>query len=422
MKIFDIKTVWLLFQIVFFYFTFSYSVLAQVVVELSLSEVQEKALIHNYSLQAEALFSKAKYKLIKSATILPKTELSISLGQMNTIRFDENISISQKITHPIHQKAKRQLAKDQATLASLKTDLSKKKIQLEIAKNWHHLLYLREIRQVLFKEDSLLSEFLKVTTFRFDRGDIGVLEKMTAENKQQQSSQALREVENLITIQKMEIKQLAGFTEDFRPADSVFTKMNFTLPNSWDALKNNLVMQYAQAEVKAVKAEEYLAKKEVLADFQIGYSIQSLAGPMEINNQNKNFNALPQFQTLTLGAAVPIFGQAAYKAKSESVGLRVQALKMEQSALEKQLESRSDQLLERYNFYQQHLNYFEKIALPNSKRLIQYAKISYKNGESDYIAYLQALEIDLNNKKNYWRTLLELNQTILELQNLLLST
>jgi cobalt-zinc-cadmium resistance protein CzcA len=385
---------------------------------LSLSETLEKAYLQNLSIEAKVLESTAQSKLSKSVGILPKTNIALSLGQMNTVRFDENLSISQSITNPAYRKAQRQVAEQQAALSKAEIAISKQDLQLSISKSWYAMLYWQELKRALLKEDSLLQEFVRAATLRFDNGDGTILEKMSAENKQQQLRQTFFEVETNMVIEMLKIKQLAGLEEDFTPLDSTLTLVEFELATAESELSDNPILRYLQMQARVTEAEQNAAKKESLPDFQVGYFIQSFAGPMDVNGQNKDFNAIPRFQGVSLGISVPIFGGPAYKAKSEGLGLRIEALKKEQASLQSQLESRLQQLLKQYDFYQLNLKYYQETALPNSDLLVKYAVRSYKSGESDYVAYLQALQISLDNRKAYWAALLQLNQTLLEIQYL----
>lgn len=385
---------------------------------LSLEQAIETAYRQNPSLAAKVLESSAQNRLTKSVTIMPKTNIDLSLGQISTIRFDEYLSLSQDIPNPAYQKAQRQVAEQKALLSLANQAVTKQDLRLQIQQNWYEMLYWQEIKNALLQEDSLLQEFVRAASLRHKTGEGNLLEKMTAENKQQQLQQNILEVEMARMVAMLKIQQIMGAKGDFTPADSSLGLLRFVQITDSSRLADNPMLRYAQAQLRVIEAEQKTAKKEGLPDFRVGYFVQSFAGPMEVNGQIRNFSAIPRFQGVTLGISVPIFGGAAYKAKSEGLGLRAEAMKKEQEALQNQLESRLEQLLQYYVFYQSNLNYYQKTALPNANLIVKNAKQTYQNGEAGYVEYLQALQTGLETQKSYWATIYKFNQTVIEIQYL----
>lgn len=383
---------------------------------MSLEQVLENAYQQSNTLSAKNMEADAQLRMIKSAAILPKTNIGVSLGQMNTIRFDEQITLSQDIPNPAYRKAQREVAEQQAALAKVDASISKQDLAFQIRQNWTELRYWQTLKTALLKEDSLLQEFVRSATLRHKTGEGNLLEKMSAENKQQQLRQNIFEVETAAMVAMLKIRQMAGLKTDFVPVDSILEAVDFELPADSSAISDNPRLRYAQAQLRVISAEQNRAKKESLPDFQVGYFIQSLGGPMDVNGQNKNFNAIPRFQGLTLGISVPIFGGPAYKSKVEGLGLRAEALQMQEAALQSQLESKLEQLIRQYAFYQSQLKYYQETALGNAALIVKNGTLAYKNGEAGYVEYMQALQTSLDIRKAYLLAMYQFNQTVVEIQ------
>jgi cobalt-zinc-cadmium resistance protein CzcA len=385
---------------------------------LSLEEAKTLAAENNLKLQAAKLDYKAAQFSEKTVLALPKTNINGLFGQTNSMRFDENISISQNIPNRAYIRAQREQARQEAQLFNISMDMDRRDINYSLSQSWYQWLYLKELKKTLQREDSLLLAFSKAADAKYRSGESRLLEKTVAENRRQQLLQEISKNEMTMKLELIKIKQLIGIKDDFVPKADSLQALVFQEPDS-TTLQMHPMLRYLSQQANISVASQKTAAAEKLPEFSGGYFIQSLSGPQEINGQARSFNSTPQFQGVSLGISVPIFSGKAYKAKQEMYATQKLAREKEADFIKWQLEQEILQKVEEYDFWQQHLAYYRSTALPNAELIVFNATKSYQNGEIEYVEYLQALQTALESKKGYINTVNNLNQTIISIEFLL---
>lgn len=384
-------------------------------VKLSLPQALEKAYQNNRQLQANELEYKAAQVKQKSIVALPKTNVNALLGQMNSIRFDENISLSQDIPNPAYIRAQREAAGQEAGLVKQQMLINKQELSYNLRQSWYEWLYLRTLKQVLSREDSLLQSFATAAAAKFKAGESRLLEKTTAESRRQELLQNLVQVDMLMKVEQMKMQQYMGLPEAFEPQEDSLSQLRLEEGLDISALSNHPMLQYVRQEMALSEANMKVAAAERLPDFSAGYFVQSLSGPQEINGATRNFSAVPMFQGVSIGINLPIFGGKAYKAKQELFATQKSAQAKQSENIEWQLQQQLQQASTQYVFWEQNLNYYRQTALPNAEAIIANASKAYRSGEIEYVEYLQALQTGLGIQKSYIEAVNNLNQTLLRI-------
>lgn len=377
--------------------------------QMTLEQVMEEAYKNNKTLQVTSLEHDAAKIKSKSIAVLPKTSVSGLFGQMNSYRFDENLSISQDIPNPSYIRAQRVLISKEADLLDSRMQVEKNDIKFSIAQSWYRLLYLKELNNILLNEDSILSEFLKAAEAKFKAGESGILEKSTAELHKNQLKQVLYQNEMLIRGELMKIKTYIGIDQSFVPKGS-FSLL--TVDNDSNIAQNPIFLHLKNRN-KVLEAEYQTVKTERKPDFNVGYFVQSLSGPQDVNGIQKNFNALPQFQGIGLGVNLPFFGSKAYKAKLQSIDITKSANEKQIENISWHLEQQWKQTFNEYIFWLDNVDFYKKEAIPNSELILKNATKAYRSGEIDYVEYLQAIRNSLDTQKAYLSAINNLNQNVI---------
>jgi cobalt-zinc-cadmium resistance protein CzcA len=384
---------------------------------LSLDQALEKAYQNNQLLQANELEWKSAQLKQKSIVALPKTNVNVLMGQMNTIRFDENISLSQDIPNPAYIRAQREAAGQEAVLLKQQIAINKLELGYNLRQSWYQWIYLKELKGVLIREDSLLQSFAQAAAAKYKAGESRLLEKTSAESRRQQLLQSIVQIDMLLQVEQMKMQQYIGLAEPIEPEMTQLSALQFDNSDK-EALSKNPMLQYIKQQMAISDANVKVAQTERLPDFNAGYFIQSLGGPQEINGTVRNFNAIPQFQGVSLGINLPIFGGKAYKAKQEVFEIQKSAEAKQSENVQWQLQQQLEQTLSQYSFWLQNLEYYKNTAVPNGESIIQNATKSYRSGEIEYVEYLQALQTGLEIRKGYLEAINNLNQTVLRMEYL----
>ncbi|MBL7818893.1 MAG: CusA/CzcA family heavy metal efflux RND transporter [Saprospiraceae bacterium] len=394
---------------------FSVSINAQTP-NISLNEAIDLATKNNPLLQANNLDVQTAQILRGGILALPKTNINATLGQVNSVRFDENFSISQDIPNPTLIKAKRQLAEQNVGLSQQKLVINKQELIFNIKQSWYQILYLQALNTVLQREDSLLQQFVKAASLKFKTGESNLLEKTTAETKQQQLQQNIAQINNLIAVEKLKLNQWMNNANDFSIAETGFSSIPLTEINDPSVINNNPLLLYAKQQLALIEAEKNVVKADVLPDFKVGYFVQSFAGTQEVNGQPKTYSSMPRFQGVHLGINVPIFGKSAYKAKNDAMNLQLLVQQKQNDYLQTQLQSQLKQSVQQYDFWKTNVAYYEKTALPNAQSIISNATKAYQGGDIGYVEYGQALQTNLEIQKAHLEAINNLNKAVISIQ------
>jgi cobalt-zinc-cadmium resistance protein CzcA len=398
---------------------FSFQTNAQVGNAITLPQALELAYKNNQLLQANAYDVQAQQLLKNASTILPKASFKAQLGQNNSRRFDENLSISQDIPNPALFKARRNLAGQHMALSQQRLNITRQELTHEIRQCWHQSLYLLALEQVLVREDSLLGQFVRAASLKFKTGESALLEKTTAETRQQHLQQDIQETRMLLNTEKLKLQQWLNLPMGFSIAETSLPTLVLTEVLDSNLVQGNPLLLLAQQQIALAEAERQVANAERLPDFSAGYFIQSLAGPQEVDGVVKNYNAVPRFQGVQLGVSVPIFGAKGYRAKSEAAEVQVLAQQRQGEYLRSQLQSELRQYAAQYVFWKNNVAYHQDTALPNAKSIVVNASRAYQIGEIGYVEYAQALQTHLEIQRAYLEAVNNLNQTIISIQFLI---
>ncbi len=390
---------------------------AQVLPSLTLQNAIELGQKNNQQVQAGELNLGAQKQLKATAYELPKTEFNGMFGQYNARAFDQNYSISQSI-NPFQFGANRGVLESVAKSSELNLNLTKQQLTFSIRQSWNKLLYYMEKDRLLKQQDSLLQQFSKAATRRYETGEIQALEAATATVKQQELQQLIKQNDVQVFSEKSNLKALLNLTTDFNMSESGFSILTGIAVTDSSALKQNPELAIALQEVQRAMANKQLEKAQLYPDLKAGYFIQSLTGNQDVNGQTIYYNGVPRFQGVTVGVSVPIFAgaQSARVRAAESI---IQEQQKNAEYLETKLRSQLAQQLEEMKTYGNLVEYYESSALPVARTISSNAEKSYHGGDISYIEFIQALQTSLDIRANYLNAILSYNQAVINLQYLL---
>ncbi len=386
---------------------------------LTLPEALDLAYKNNQLLQANAFEIQSYEAMQRAAGIFPKTEFGVQLGQFNSRRFDDNFSVSQEIPNPALLKARRNLAAQKTGVARANLQIGRQELAFQIRQSWFQTQYLMALENVLVREDSLLQQFVRAASLKFKTGESNLLEKTTAETRQQQLKQSLFQVKSLIEIEKMKLQQWLKTRGDLSIPETEFSPLVFAEILDTNLVHNNPQLQFVQNQIALAEAEKRLANAERLPDFRAGYFIQSIAGTQEVDGQVVNYNATPRFQGFQAGISIPIFGAKGYRARTEAAAVQVLAQQKHSEYLQTQLQSQLRQSAGQFVFWKNNVAYHQNTALPNAKSIVQNASRGYQSGDIGYLEYAQALQTNLEIQRSYLEAINSLNQTVVSIQFLI---
>lgn len=385
-------------------------------VKLTLRKALEIGLSNNLAIQASELEIRVQNQLKPTARELPKTDLNAMIGQYNTKSFDQNFSISQTFSPFIFQ-AKKQQINAQIKEVEIKSLITKQEITYQINQSWNTILYLKSLNTVLLKLDEYLLEFVKVSKLKLSTGESNLIERTTAEAKQQEFLQLRKQNESYIISELMRLKTLLNMNEVVDIAEEEFLPLPITAMDT-ALIHQNPSLKLAIQQVATANTFRNLEKASLKPDFSIGYFLQSLTGNQEVNSQTVYYNGAPRFQGGTIGVSIPVFAKAS-KARIQASDIQIMVQDKYAHLLKNNLESKLLQSLQEQKSNQSLLDYYQNTALVNADLITQKSTKAYQNGEIGYVEYLQSLETVLSIRQRYLAVINAFNQNTINIQFLL---
>ncbi len=383
---------------------------------LNLQQAIDLGTKNNGLVQANELDILKQNQLKPTAKEMPKANINTMLGQYNTRSFDQNYSLSQGFS-PFQFQAKKALINESVKNSELKLVATKQDITFQIRQSWNTILYLTAINQILIKQDEYLVQFVKAATVKLKTGESSLLEKTTAETRQQGLIQIRKQNESLILNEKIKLKSILNLKSDFSILENQFLPLVSILSDTV-FINQNPILQITLQQIAIAEASKNLEKAITKPDFSIGYFLQSLTGNQQINEKDVFYNTVPRFQGVNLGISIPIFNKAnKSRIQASETEIRVQEKRAEY--LKNQLNSELLQQIQEQKTNQSLVDYYVQTALPNAEIISKNATKAYQNGEVGYVEYLQSLETVLNIEQNYLQAINTFNRSVINIQYLL---
>lgn len=368
----------------------------------NLSDMKEKLLENNLSLQIHNKQIQQAETSVKTAINLDKTEVYYEWDESNTDDFNKAYKVwglQQEFKFPSQYTAARAVRKAEVQISQLEKDklIEEKLYQLQTAHQTY--LLLTEKLEIYQQLDSLYSKFDYAASKKYELGESTYLEKLTAISKAKQLNLNLELIrkEQISVLNK--IKNLLQIKEDFKIAE---TNLEVLLELPEFNASQTPTYQLQAAKTERNQQELKLNRRELLPDFSLGY--------FQSNNSNLS-KALYGYQ---VGLKIPLFFGAQ---KNE---IRIAKMQLEESELSEELIKQS-LFLKHENLdlnraqKEKELAYYQEEGNQLSAQLLHLASRSYEEGEIDFLQYVQTLEHAGEIQMAYLEALYEYNQIILEL-------
>ena len=390
---------------------------------ITLENAVKIALENNASLKPQRLKVSESEQLEGTAFDLPKTNFGTELGQINSRAFDSRWSVSQSFSLPKTYRQRAELLKSETALQRRTVAINEQSLKIQIYATYYELLYLLEQKALLLRNDFLFLNNLKNAEIRLKTGETGILEKTTTETQRLQIAHQLQSLEFDIIYFQIQLTNLLNLSENGAQQERVYLpekqalKIAFLLPNDLGLLKKHPELQFLKQQIEIQRQQTLVERDQLLPSFSVGYSLQSVRGTQTFGSKDYNYNAVPQFSTVQLGALIPLFKKATQnRIAAAQIGEQVAQSTLQ--AHELAVQNRYRLLAQQFQKEEQNVLYFEKTALPQAQRLIEIANISRRNGEIGYVEWSFSVAQALTIEQQYWDAVKQYNQTIIELKSI----
>ncbi len=387
--------------------------------QVNLNQAIDLAIQNNNTLKAATYEIDYQKQLKKTSSEIPKTNVSLTYGQYNSIeKNDNNLNISQSIPFPTVFSSQATLGRSLIKGSEFKKSAMQNEVVYQVTQVYFRLLFLKARHQMLLRQDSIYESFLRAASFRYKSGETNLLEKVTAESQ-------LNETKNQISQNEADtqigLSQLQTMTSSITPltiSDGELIELSFDALNDSVKLEANPSLRYYKNQILIANSQKKVESAKSLPDFTIGYFNQTLIGIQNINGQDKYFGSGSRFQGFQVGLAIPLW-YAPFASRIKAAEFNKKAVESNFNQYQIDLQGQFQQAVQEYLKNRNRLEYYKTSALPNSDLILRQVQIGFKTGEIGYSEYLLGLKNALAIRENYLQALNQYNQSITTLEFLL---
>jgi cobalt-zinc-cadmium resistance protein CzcA len=381
---------------------------------MSLEQVLQQGTDKNLMIKAGLYQVDYQNALLKSAAEISKTELNWMGGQYNSLAFDNNLTLTQKLPNPVASKRRAALLSEQLTGSRSRLLITKAELTREIKMVYYQML-LQHHRQKLLDEEAARSlEFIKATELRFKTGETNRLELTMAESRHADIQTQVLQLRSDRLIVQQQLRTLVNSTETIKPDTSLSLKRESAFLKDTVRIFQNPYLLYLNQQLAVHRKATALEKASLIPDVSIGYFNQSLAGTAK-SGGTEVFGGGKRFHGVQVGVGIPVFNKTT-KARIKALGVQEKMAENDIELREMTLRNELDQAVESYRKFSESADLYEKKNLTLAQSIRRDAAGSFRAGEISYIEYLQAISQALHIENAYLDLLYAYSQSVIEIE------
>jgi cobalt-zinc-cadmium resistance protein CzcA len=385
---------------------------------ITLDQALQLASARNAQVQLAGLSVSQQQALRRTAYDAGRLSVTAMLGQYNSRRFDNNLTVTQTIPNPTLMRRMAEL--NDLTVANREAGVlvTRNDVQYQVKSAYYDLNYLYQKRHLFQQQDTVLTEFVRAAAVRLRVGETSTLEKATAESQLADQRVRLAQNEANATAARTRLQELLYSREPIDVPMLGLPKLTLTLSADTAALVRNPLLRQLQQQIQVAQQTRLVEQARLKPDFLVGLFSQTLVGNQFINGQELYFGPGYRFNGGQVGVTFPLLGQA-QKARINAARIGEQIaqtdLQNQQFSLSKQLE----QAVRQYTQYRDALAYYEGTGLTQADVIQNHARRAFGGGDIGYVEFSLALQQSLTIRSNYLDLLNQYNQSVLYINYLL---
>lgn len=382
---------------------------------LSLDQALQQAGQRNSQLQLAGLGVAQQQALRRTAYEAGRLNIMAMIGQYNTYRVDNNLTVSHTIPNPVLMRRLAELNDQTVVARQAGVGVTRNDVAYQVRSAFYDLSYLHQ-RDVLFRQqDTLLSEFVQAATIRLRVGETSNLEKATAESEL--ATQRARRLENeaSLTAARTRLQTLLYRPEPIDAGLQPLPKLTLTLPTdsgATDALGRNPLLKQLTQQIRVAEQTRLVEQAKLRPDFLLGLFSQTLIGPQLTDGREVYYGAGHRFTGGQVGVTLPLFGKA-QKARINAAQIGEQVAQAELQSQQFSLNQQLMQAVRQYQQYREALSYYEQTGLTQARVIQDNARRAFRAGEIGYVEFSLALQQALTIRFTYLDLLNQYNQSVL---------
>ncbi|MFY9308237.1 MAG: TolC family protein [Bacteroidia bacterium] len=318
------------------------------------------------------------------------------------------VALQQNFQNPVIYIQQAKLGKENILLSEQNQQVTKWQLIRNVRIAYLNLQYAEIRAKQLTYQDSIFRNLSVAAERRYNAGDAGLLEKVSAETKSKEIENLLKQTNAELQNAQFQLQLITSLKDGNIRSNNELIKSTTTIPIEirLDSLviTQSPLLKYFEQNTLVNKQNLRLQKSKVLPGLSIGYLNQ--VGP----NQPTNFR-------IRYGITLPLWFWN-YSSQIKAAKYQYQMSQSQYAIAQKTYSAEYTQALNDFSKYTGSLNYYEQTGLKQAETIISTSKRSYDAGEISYVIYMQSLNQAFEIKLNYIETIRDYNQSIIELNYL----
>ncbi|MVM31939.1 CusA/CzcA family heavy metal efflux RND transporter [Spirosoma sp. HMF4905] len=379
---------------------------------ITLDQAVQQASNRNAQVQVAGLGVSQQQALRRTAYDAGRLSVVGMLGQYNSRRFDNNLTVTQTIPNPTLMRRLADLNDQAVSARQLEVLVTRNDVQYQVKSTYYDLVYLQQKTRIYHQQDTILTEFVKAANLRYRVGETGSLEKATAESQLADQRVRLAQNESNQTATRTRLQTLLYRTEPVNIPEQELPKLTLTIPTDSTVLAQNPLLRQLQQQIRVAQESRSVEQARLKPDFLLGIFSQTLVGSQLIDGQELYFGPGYRFYGGQIGVTFPLLsgaGRARIEAARVGEQLAQTQLQSQQLALQQQI----TQAVTQYGQYRDALTYYEQNGLAQAQLIQTNARRSFSGGDIGYVEFSLAIQQALTIRLNYLDLLNQYNQSVL---------
>lgn len=370
---------------------------------IGIDKAVEMAKSNHPSMRVAALEISKQNELKKAGYAFQKTNIDYSRGQLNTAINDYQFTITQDFKFPTYYNKTKQLYAEKQKGKELERNIISQNLEYEIRAIYIDLYWIKD--QVNNTKESIayLEEYYIIAQKKQSTGESSSIETQVIGVKKFKALSQLKSLEQEYDLKLNQLKLWLGNELEVSIEHLPFHQLEFKVSDS--AYIHSPLFLLSNQEINISNKQFELQKASALPDWSVGYF-------------NQQIESIQGFQGINIGLKIPLLiGSEKGKVKAAKLDQEIAESNREVNKLA--LQNYLTRELQTITKLKETINYIETEGVPLVKQLLKANQTLLKEGEVDYIQYLESLK-DFNAiNLEYINLLKEYNQSVLKTQALL---
>ncbi|MGM9511104.1 CusA/CzcA family heavy metal efflux RND transporter [Larkinella sp. GY13] len=385
---------------------------------LTLDQALQQAGTRNAQIQIAGLTVSQQQALRRTAYDAGRFSATAMLGQYNTRRFDNNLTVTHSIPNPTLMRRLAEQNDQTVRVQEAGVVVTRHEVQYQVRSVYYEINYLYQKNRLFQEQDTVLAEFVKAANLRFKTGETGSLEKATAESQRADQRVRLAQNEASLMASRTRLQTLLYSPQPVDISPEPLPKLTLTVVvDSLTASRNPLLRQL-QEQIQWEGQNRQVEQARLKPEFSVGLFSQTLIGNQLINGQELYFGAGHRFYGGQIGVSFPLLGQA-QKARINAARMGEQIAQTDWQNQRFFLDQQVKQAVQQFDQYRTALAYYEESGLPQAAYIQSNARRAFSGGDIGYVEFSLALQQALTIRSSYLDLLHQYNQSVLSIQYLL---